>query len=175
MRYDYGSYLREVQDFPEKGVTFLDIAPLIGSGAVFRALTEDMAELVPDSTNKIVAFDARVFIFGGAVAAHLGVGLVMLRKPGKLPGDVYKASYDLEYGSNTLELQHGVLVEGDRVTVIDDVVATAGTALAGLGLVRDTKARVDLFLGVVDIPKLGGSDRIKDSGVDFRSIVEVGS
>lgn len=166
---NYQDHIRSVENFPKPGIRFYDIAPLIGNGAIFASLVHDIAEPLRGSISKVVGFDARGFIFGGAVAAELGIGFVMLRKPGKLSGDVYSQSYDLEYGTNTIELQSDVLSSSDDVLLIDDVIATGGTAVAGIELVRKTGARIVEFCSVIDLPALGGSDKIKQQGVPVRS------
>ena len=167
---DYKDYIRQVPDFPKQGITFYDIAPLIGNGRVFTKLIADMARPVQKEATKIVAFDARGFIFGGAIASLLGIGCVMLRKPDKLSGDTYTASYDLEYGSNSLQIQSDSLGTQDSVVLVDDVIATGGTALAGIELVQRCGARVLEFCALIDLPDLGGSERITTAGVQVRAL-----
>lgn len=174
MQYNYQEYLRTVEDFPKEGIEFQDIAPLVGNGAVFHALIEDMAGMVDPAVTKIAGFDARGFVFGAALAHEMGLGLVMLRKPGKLPGNTMSVSFDLEYGSAEIELQEGVLDEDDTVLLVDDVIATGGTALAGIDLVRRSGASLSGFLGVIDLAELGGSKKIADAGVEVRSMVQIG-
>ena len=171
---NYSDYVRTVEDFPVEGVKFYDIAPLIGNGAVFGALIEEMAEPLRGKVANVVGFDARGFIFGGALACNLGVGFTMLRKPGKLPGRVEGAQYQLEYGANQLEIQEGTIRQNDRVVLIDDVIATGGTALAGIELVKKQGAQLVEFISLIDIPKLGGSQKIAASGVSPRVIMELG-
>lgn len=168
---NYADHIRTVENFPEKGIRFYDIAPLIGNGAIFASLIHDIAEPLRGKVTKVVGFDARGFIFGPSVAMELGVGFAMLRKPGKLPGETYSQSYDLEYGKNTLEIQSDVIGPKDEVLLIDDVIATGGTAVAGIELVRKTGARITQFCGVIDLPSLGGSRKITEQGVQVRSFV----
>jgi len=168
---DYKDHIRQVPDFPKQGVTFYDIAPLIGDGSVFTKLIADMAEPIQNEATKIVAFDARGFIFGGAIASLLGIGCVMLRKPGKLSGETYTESYDLEYGSNSLQIQSDSLGSQDNVVLVDDVIATGGTALAGIELVQRCGARIREFCSLIDLPDLGGSKRITEAGVPVRTLV----
>lgn len=175
MQYNYQDYLRTVENFPKEGIVFQDIAPLVGNGAVFHALIKDMRELVDPEVTKIAGFDARGFVFGAALAHEMGLGLVMLRKPGKLPGNTMSASFDLEYGSAELELQEGVLGEEDTVLLVDDVIATGGTALAGIDLVRRSGAGVSAFLSVIDLLELGGSKKITGAGVVVNSMVQIGA
>lgn len=174
MQHEYGKYISEVQDFPQEGITFYDIAPLIGTGAVFSSLISDMSSEIGQGVTKIASFDARGFIFGGAIARERGIGLVMLRKPGKLPGSVSDVRYDLEYGSAELEVQSGVLGESDVVQLVDDVIATGGTALAGIELVRRHGSRVTGFSTVIDLPSLGGSQKILEQGVPVNAVMQLG-
>jgi len=167
----FKEHIRTVEDFPKPGIRFYDIAPLIGNGAVFAASIEAMARPLEGEVDKVVGFDARGFLFGGALATRLGVGLVMLRKPGKLPGEVLEVSYDLEYGTNSLQLQADVLSAGDRVVLVDDVIATGGTAIAGVDLVEQAGATVTEFCAVIDLPDLGGSARIAER-VPVRTLVQ---
>lgn len=171
---DYRSYTRSFKDFPVASVDFVDVSPLVGDGKVFSQLVQDMAEPHRDRVSKVVGFDARGFLFAGAIATELEVGCVMMRKAGKLPGTVHQVSYDLEYGSNTLEIQSDSLEIGDRVLLVDDVIATGGTALAGIELVRKCGGEVIEFCSVIDLPGLKGSSKITDAGVAVRSMIELG-
>jgi len=170
----YKQHIRTVEDFPKPGVRFYDITPLLGEGAVFANVIADMAEPLAGKIDKVVSFDARGFIFGSAIAAKLMVGCVMLRKPGKLPGETKSMSYDLEYGSNTIEIQSDALQAGESVALVDDIIATGGTALAGIELVRSCGANIVEFCSLIDLPVLGGSDKIEAAGVPVRTLVEVG-
>ncbi len=167
----YKDYIKQIEDFPNPGIRFYDMAPLIGNGAIFAALINEIAAPLKGKITKVVGFDARGFIFGGAVAAELGIGCVMLRKPGKLPGQTLSVSYDLEYGSNTLEIQSDAINERDKVLLIDDVIATGGTALAGIELARKCGATITEFCALIDLPHLSGSARIRSEGVDVRTFV----
>lgn len=171
--YNFRDYIREIPDFPKPGIRFYDIAPLLGNGAVFAAAVDAMAAPLKDRVSKVAAFDARGFLFGGALAVSLGVGCVMLRKPGKLPGDIEAVSYDLEYGTNALELQTGMISPEDTVVLVDDVIATGGTALAGIELVRKCGAGVTEFCALIDLPELGGSAQILQEGVPVRALLRI--
>jgi adenine phosphoribosyltransferase len=170
---EYKDYVREVDNFPRQDITFYDIAPLIGNGEAFSGLIKNISEPLKDKIDKVIGFDARGFLFAGAIAVELGVGLVMLRKPGKLPGSTLQTSYDLEYGSNSLEIQDDAIKIGERVVMIDDIIATGGTALAGIGLVKECGADVVEFCSVIDLTDLKGSDKIRQTGVPVRSIIEI--
>jgi adenine phosphoribosyltransferase len=169
----YRDHIRAVKDFPKPGILFYDIAPLLANGAVFSHLIDDMASLLEGQIDKVVGFDARGFVFGGAIAAKLGIGFTMLRKPGKLPGETERVGYSLEYGDNELELQAGMIDGGERVALVDDVIATGGTALAGIELVRKQGAKIVEFCSLIDLPRLGGSKRIIDAGVPVRAFLEL--
>lgn len=170
-RVQYSDFIREVEDFPEPGIRFYDIAPLLGNNALFADAIRDMADPLRSEVDKVVGFDARGFIFGAPLALELGVGFAMLRKPGKLPGDVEQVEYGLEYGSNSLELQVGAVESGERVLLVDDVIATGGTAQAGIQLVRNQGAEVVGFSALVNLPHLGGSSAIQAAGVPVRTLV----
>lgn len=170
----YQSHIRSFENFPTEGIKFYDITPLLADGKVFHELIDEIAEPLRGKVDKIVGFDARGFLFAGAVASELEVGLVVLRKSGKLPGDVYEQSYDLEYGTNSLAIQVDALQKDERVLLIDDVIATGGTAVAGIELVRKCGAKVVEFFSVIDLPELGGSRRILDAGVAVRTVVTLG-
>lgn len=168
-------HIRAVADFPREDVQFYDIAPLLGSGALLREVVQELAEPLRGQVDKVVGFDARGFLFAGAMAVQLGTGCAMLRKPGKLPGDTYRSSYELEYGSDALEIQADAVQPGERIVLVDDVVATGGTALAGIELVRQCGGEVAEFCSVIDLPDLGGSERIRAAGVALRSLVQFGT
>ena len=145
--------IRDVPDFPNPGIVFKDITPLLADPVVFaetiEAMTVGFREPPPD---KVAGIEARGFILGAPVAQSLGVGFVPVRKKGKLPGDVVAASYDLEYGSATIEVTADAFRPGDRVLIVDDVLATGGTAAATVQLVRECGAEV---VGVVVLLELG--------------------
>ncbi|MCA9331200.1 adenine phosphoribosyltransferase [Candidatus Saccharibacteria bacterium] len=165
--------LRIVPDFPEPGIDFYDIAPLLADHSLFSQAVSGLVTDVAQPTH-VAGFDARGFLLATPVAQELGVGMVMLRKPGKLPGETERIAYDLEYGQNELEIQSDLIGEGDRVLLVDDVIATGGTACAGIELVRRAGAEVIGFHALIDIVHLLGSERIKQLGVPVHALVEVG-
>jgi adenine phosphoribosyltransferase len=170
---NYNPHIREVADFPKPGITFLDISPLLANADIFRQAITDLSEEVEPT--HVIGFDARGFLFATPVAQACDASMVMLRKPGKLPGDVDSIAYDLEYGHNQLEIQSDVLKPGDTALLVDDVIATGGTASAGIELVRRTGAEVIGFHALIDLVSLGGSNRIKALGVPVRALVEIGA
>lgn len=166
--------IRTIENFPSPGIRFYDIGPILADAALYNHVVRAMAEPLRGRVTKVVGFDARGFIFGGAVAHILQVGFVPLRKSGKLPGEVERVSYELEYGRNTLELQKGLLSIDDRVVLVDDVIATGGTVLAGAELVRAQGAEIVECCALVDLPNLGGSVLLEAAGVPVRTLIELG-
>ena len=149
-------YIRDVKDFPKVGVTFKDISPLLGCPVAFRAAIEYVALAWGGRIDAIAALDARGFIFGGALAYATDLPLQPVRKKGKLPGSVFKETYSLEYDHGTLELQVDAFGAGQRVLIIDDVLATGGTARAACELVRLTAAKVAGCAFVIELAALRG-------------------
>ena len=166
--------IRTVPDFPSPGIQFYDIGPLLGNGELFADAVDLMAKPLKDHATKVVGFDARGFIFGAAIARVLGVGFVPLRKAGKLPGAVVTETYDLEYGSNTLQIQADALTSEDKVVLVDDVIATGGTALAGVKLVRSLGAEILGCSALIDLPFLGGSQQLEAAGVPVSALLRMG-
>jgi adenine phosphoribosyltransferase len=166
------SRLRDIPDFPVPGVVFKDVTPLLADGAAFAAVTRDIADRWRGDVDVIVGIEARGFIFGAAVAHELGLGFVPVRKAGKLPGKTVGVSYDLEYGSATIEIHEDTFVGGERVLLVDDVLATGGTAAAAAQLLEQSNAVVVAVETVVELSFLHGRERLP--GRDVRSMVVVG-
>ncbi|MYW65031.1 adenine phosphoribosyltransferase [Streptomyces sp. SID8379] len=155
------SRIRDVQDYPEPGVLFKDITPLLADPAAFTALTDALAELcVRHGATKVVGLEARGFILGAPVAIRAGLGFIPVRKAGKLPGATLKQCYDLEYGSAEIEVHAEDLSADDRVMVIDDVLATGGTAEAALHLIRSAGAEVAGVAVLMELGFLPGRERL---------------
>jgi adenine phosphoribosyltransferase len=158
--------VRTVPDFPAPGVMFRDITTLIGDGPGLAHTVEHLAERAHAAgAERIAGMEARGFIFGAAVAVRLGVGFVPVRKPGKLPVEVLGIDYALEYGSDRLEIDPGAVAGGPNVVIVDDLIATGGTALAAADLLRQAGARVEQALFVIDLPDLGGAARLRAAGL----------
>jgi len=155
-------YIRDIPDFPKPGIVFKDISPLLADGGAFSASVSELACLIPQGTDVIVGIEARGFIFGAALAAQLGIGFVPVRKPGKLPGEVHSIEYELEYGIDVLEIHRDALSEGHKIAIIDDLLATGGTARATVDLVRQLGAEVAACLFVIELGFLGGRDLLND-------------
>ena len=164
--------IRDVPDFPKPGILFRDITTLIGNGPGLAAAVAMLAEQARAAGAEAVAgIEARGFIFGASVAAQLGLGFVPVRKPGKLPVPVLALDYALEYGTDTLEVNPGAIAPGQKVVLIDDLIATGGTALAAVQLLRQAGAKVENALFVIDLPDLGGADRLRAASMQVDSLI----
>ncbi|MFW2830578.1 adenine phosphoribosyltransferase [Sphingomonas sp. ID0503] len=169
---DIAAFVRTVPDYPRPGVLFRDLTPLIAEGRAFRLTIDRLAEMLGDVPfDRIAAVEARGFIFAAALAYRMGVGTVILRKPGKLPPIVHAIDYALEYGTDRLEMRADACAAGDRVVLIDDLIATGGTALAAVSLLRRLGAEVAAAAFVIDLPALGGSAALTEAGVGVRSLL----
>jgi len=159
--------VRDVPDFPRPGILFRDLTPLMGDGAAMRETIDLLSEaVVRHRPELIVAIESRGFIFGAPVAASLGIGFVPVRKPGKLPHKTRQRSYDLEYGTDALEMHADAVVQGARVVVVDDLLATGGTAAATIELMREIGGKVIGAAFVVELELLRGRKRLGDVAVD---------
>ena len=149
--------IRDVPDFPKPGIMFKDITPILDDPKLFKAAIDLFTERAKEqNVNKIAAIDARGFLFGGAVADRLGIGLVPIRKQGKLPYKTYEETYDLEYGTATLAVHQDAFNEGDRVLLIDDLLATGGTALASAILIEKAGGEIVEIDFLVELSFLDG-------------------
>ncbi len=156
---DLRHFIRDVPDFPRKGILFKDITPLLASPAALAETVRALAARM-DRPDAVVAIESRGFVFGTGLAMHWGVPLVPARKFGKLPGATVREVYSLEYGEDTLELHRDSLRAGQRVAIVDDLLATGGTAAATARLVGQLEAHVGALLFVVELKGLGGRDRL---------------
>jgi adenine phosphoribosyltransferase len=167
------AHIRTVPDWPAPGVQFRDITPLLSTPRVFRVLVDEFVhryfDVKPDA---IAGLDARGFIIGSVVAYELNIGFVPIRKKGKLPFTTVQESYELEYGSATVEMHTDAVKPGDRVVLIDDLIATGGTMMAGRRLLERLGATVIEGAAIVDLPELGGSARLRDSGLALFTLVD---
>jgi adenine phosphoribosyltransferase len=159
--------VRDVPDFPKPGILFRDLTPLMGDAAAMRMCVDMLAErIAPHRPEVIVAIESRGFIFGAPVATALGVGFAPVRKPGKLPHRTRRRSYALEYGTDALEMHADAVIAGARVVLVDDLLATGGTAGAAVGLIEELGARVIGAAFVVELGLLNGRERLPDLPVD---------
>lgn len=171
---DFASYIRDIPDWPKEGIMFKDITPLLASPEALKATIDTLAEAFADAgVTKVMGAEARGFIFGGALAYRLGAGFVPARKPGKLPWNTDSVEYDLEYGTDTLEMHSDAVGEGDVVLIVDDVLATGGTAGAKAALVSQTGAKVAGFAFLIELDFLDGRKKLPEGSTVF-SLVHVG-
>jgi adenine phosphoribosyltransferase len=164
--------IRTIPDFPRRGIMFRDITTLLADADAFRhAVDALVAPFLDKGIHKVAGIEARGFILGGAVAHQLKAGFVPLRKRGKLPGETYAVEYALEYGVDSMEVHRDALVDGEKTMLIDDLIATGGTAVAGVELLRRAGADVVAAGFVIDLPDLGGAQRVRDLGVPVSTLV----
>jgi adenine phosphoribosyltransferase len=169
------NHIRTVGDWPAPGIQFRDITPLLQDPKVFRILIDAFVHrylAAPLRPDVVAGLDARGFILGSVVAYELNVGFVPIRKKGKLPFTTVEETYELEYGSATVELHTDAVKSGDRVLLIDDLIATGGTMMAGKKLLEKLGACVMEGAAIVDLPELGGSDRLRESGLALFTLVD---
>jgi adenine phosphoribosyltransferase len=169
------SHIRTVSDWPSPGVQFRDITPLLQNPRVFRVLIDAFVHryMEPGLRPDVVAgLDARGFILGSVIAYELAVGFVPIRKKGKLPYTTVEETYELEYGSATVELHTDAVKPGDRVLLVDDLIATGGTMMAGKKLLEKLGAQVVEGAAIVDLPELGGSARLRDAGLPLFTLID---
>ena len=171
--FDIGRYIRTIPNYPKPGIMFRDITTLFANPYGFRAATDELLwPYLSADLDYVVGIEARGFILGGAVAHELGLGFVPIRKKGKLPGRTIGQDYTLEYGVDTVEIHADAITTGDKVLLVDDLIATGGTAEAALELIRKSGADVIAACFVVDLPDLGGSKKLKNKGVNVHTLIE---
>ncbi len=169
---DFKSVIRTIPDYPKAGIMFRDITTLLGNPQAFRAAVDALVQpWCGLKIDKVAGLEARGFILGGAVAHQLGVGFIPVRKKGKLPHTVIGEDYDLEYGTDRVEIHIDALEKGDRVLLIDDLIATGGTAMAGIKLLERAGAKVVACSFVIDLPEIGGAQKLRDYGMNVSSLV----
>ena len=169
---DLAALVRTIPDYPKPGILFRDVSTLMLDGEAFRATIDRMAESVADQNFDLIAgIEARGFVFASALAYKLGLGKVMLRKRGKLPGACVGVDYDLEYGTDRIEMHEDACGHGNHVLLVDDLLATGGTALAAARLLRGSGAEVSMAAFVIDLPDLGGTERLVAEGITPRTLV----
>lgn len=167
-------YLPGIPDFPKPGILFRDISPLLANAEAFRFTIHGLGVLSKTySFTHILGIESRGFIFAAALANHLSKGLVLVRKPNKLPPETHREAYGLEYGSDALEISTSVLSSADTVLIVDDVLATGGTILAANALTQKTGAKVTATICLLEIAGLLGSDRLSQAGIPNQCLLRM--
>lgn len=169
---DIKDYIRTIPDFPHEGILFRDVTTLFAHPRGFRQAVDQMlAPFAGTPIDAVVGLEARGFILGGAIAHQLSTGFVPIRKAGKLPGKVLSQDYDLEYGSATMELHEDAIEAGQKILVVDDLLATGGTAEAGIKLIERLGGEVIATSFIIDLPDLGGRKRLEALGYEVQALV----
>lgn len=169
---DLKQSIRTIPDFPKPGVMFRDVTTLFADPVAFRVtINRLVGALEPHDPTMVAGIEARGFILGGALAKALGAGFLSVRKAGKLPGETHTQSYELEYGQATLEVHVDGAKPGAKVVVVDDLIATGGTALATIELIRRLGGEASAFAAVIDLPALGGAEKIRAAGVPVETLL----
>jgi len=169
---DLKSLIRTIPDYPKPGIMFRDVTTLLGDAQGFKAAIAQLCEpfrTVP--VDAVAGIEARGFILGGAVADRLGCGFVPIRKKGKLPWRCIGQEYALEYGTDRIEMHEDAIKEGERVLIVDDLIATGGTAIAASKLIRHVKGTIVGAAFVIDLPELGGVKVLRDAGIDSHCLM----
>ena len=167
--------IRAIPDYPKPGSIFRDITTLLGDARAFRRAVDELVQPFAGlKIAKIAGIEARGFILGGAVAHQLSAGFVPVRKKGKLPHETVSVTYELEYGTDEIEVHKDAVSPGERVLLVDDLIATGGTAEGAVNLLSQLGAEVVAACFIVDLPDLGGADRVRRLGVPVRTLVSFG-
>ena len=172
LEFDLRSSIRTIPDYPKPGIMFRDITTLLGNARAFRRAVDELVQPWAGSKiDKVAGIEARGFILGGAVAHQVSAGFVPIRKKGKLPHQTVRMAYLLEYGSDEMEMHVDAVQQGDRVVLVDDLIATGGTAEGAVKLLRQLGATVLAACFVIDLPELGGADKLRKLDVPVRTLV----
>jgi adenine phosphoribosyltransferase len=164
--------IRTIPDFPKPGIMFRDITTLFGDAQAFRRTVDELVQpFAGRKIDKVAGIEARGFILGGAIAHQLSVGFVPVRKKGKLPHKTYTVEYSLEYGTDHMEVHCDACAAGEKVMLVDDLIATGGTAIAAVELLRRAGADVVAATFVIDLPELGGAEKLRRLGVPVSTLV----
>jgi adenine phosphoribosyltransferase len=170
---DLRSAIRSIPDYPKPGIMFRDITTLLGDARAFRRTVDELVQpYAGTKIDKIAGIEARGFILGGAVAHQLSSGFVPIRKKGKLPHATVSIAYSLEYGIDEMEMHEDAVARGERVILVDDLIATGGTATAAVQLLQRIGAEVVAAIFVIDLPDLGGAGKLRAMGVPVRTLIE---
>jgi adenine phosphoribosyltransferase len=170
---DLVSAIRAIPDYPKPGIVFRDITTLLGQPRAFRRAVDELVHpYAGTKIDKIAGIEARGFILGGAIAHQLSAGFVPIRKKGKLPRDTVRVAYSLEYGVDEMEMHRDAIAPGEKIILVDDLIATGGTAEAAVKLLTQMGADIVAACFVIDLPDLGGRARLEALGVTVRTLVE---
>lgn len=169
---DLKAAIRNIPDYPKKGIMFRDITTLLGNARAFRRAVDEMVQPWAGSKiDQVAGIEARGFILGGAIAHQVSSGFVPIRKKGKLPHTTVRIAYSLEYGVDEMEVHDDAIKPGERVILVDDLIATGGTAEGAVKLLRQLGAEVLAACFVIDLPELGGADKLRKMGVPVNTLV----
>ena len=165
--------IRNIPDYPKPGIMFRDITTLLGNPRAFRRSVDELVHpFAGTKIDKVAGMEARGFILGGAVAHQLSAGFVPIRKKGKLPHDTVRVAYSLEYGVDEMEMHRDAVQPGEKVILVDDLIATGGTAEGAVKLLKQMGADIVAACFIIDLPALGGRKKLEALGVDVRTLVE---
>ena len=171
--HELAAAIRSIPDYPKPGIIFRDITTLLGDARAFRRAVDELVQPYAGlKVDKIAGMEARGFILGGAVAHQLSAGFVPIRKKGKLPHETVRIAYSLEYGVDEMEIHMDAVKPGEKVILVDDLIATGGTAVGAVQLLRQIGADVVSACFVIDLPELGGRKKLEALGVEVRTLVE---
>ncbi len=166
-------YVRTIPDYPHEGIMFRDVTTIFESDEAYPRMINEFVDHFKDKKiDKVAGIEARGFILGGAIAHMLGVGFITVRKQGKLPRDTHREEYTLEYGQDALEIHLDAINEGDNILIVDDLIATGGTAVAALNLIKKAGGQVSDTCFIIDLPELMGSKILRDMGCDVFTLAE---
>ena len=168
---DLAALIRNIPDYPKPGIMFRDVSSLLLDASGYRTTIDRLAALVDPDTTLVAGIEARGFIVASGIAYALGLGQLMLRKPGKLPGEKIGIDYTLEYGTDRIEMHVGHVKPDQKVLLVDDLIATGGTALAGVDLIRQGGGRVEQALFIVDLPDLGGAEKLRRQNIRVDALI----
>ena len=173
LEYDLKASIRTIPDYPKPGIMFRDITTLLGDARAFRRAVDELVQpWAGMKIDKVAGIEARGFILGGALAHQLSAGFVPIRKKGKLPHDIVRVAYSLEYGLDEMEIHRDGVAPGEKVLLVDDLVATGGTAEGAVKLLKQIGADVVGACFIIDLPELGGAEKIRKLGVPVRTLME---
>jgi adenine phosphoribosyltransferase len=173
--HDLKDAIRTIPDYPKPGIMFRDITTLLGNARAFRRAVDELVQpWAGMKIDKVAGIEARGFILGGAVAHQVSAGFVPIRKKGKLPHQTVRMAYLLEYGTDEMEMHVDAVVKGDRVVLVDDLIATGGTAEGAVKLLRQMGAEVVAACFIIDLPDLGGAEKLRKMGVPVRTLIAFG-